>query len=428
MRKILTTIGAVFESGGMENNMTRAIMMVLDSFGIGAAADAATFGDVGSDTLGHIAAYMAGNRRYPDGTSHYLTLPHLAELGLEKAHDLSTGKPLIHTLGAGKLIGACTYAAEVSKGKDTLSGHWELAGVPVKFDWGYFTGEANCFPQPLIDQIIKQGKLPGVLGEKHASGTVIIQELGEEHMKTGKPIIYTSADSVLQIACHEETFGLEKLYDLCELCFELVKPYNISRVIARPFTGDQAGKFTRVSEHRHDYAVPAPEATLLDKVVAAKHKVYAVGKIADIFAHRGISKHYPAAGLDNIFEATLQAVKEAPNNSLVFTNFVDFDSKYGHRRDTRGYGEGLEYVDKRIPELLKALKKDDLLVITADHGCDPTWTGTDHTREHIPVLFYGTKVKAGVLPAMSTYADVGQTVASYLKLEPLGSGTAAVLK
>ena len=414
--------------------MARVIITLLDSFGIGWARDAAAFGDKGSDTLGHIVQWMAENRKNPDGSPRYLALPNLAVMGLETAHWISTGEDMAHTisdkpledlsLNAGRVKAAYTCASEVSKGKDTLSGHWEIAGVPVDFDWGYFPDQPHCFPQELVDAIIKEGNLPGVLGEKLASGTEIIKELGEEHMRTGKPIIYSSADSVLQIACHEESFGLERLYDLCKLSFELVKPYKIARVIARPFVGAKADDFQRVAAHRHDYAVPAHEDTLLDKLVAAGGNVYAVGKIADIFAHRGITKHYPAAGLDKIFDATLQAVKDAPDRTLVFANFVDFDSSFGHRRDALGYGEGLEYYDSRLPELWALLQPDDVLLVTADHGCDPTWKGTDHTREKIPVLFYGQNVKPQQLPPFKIFSDIGQTLANYLGVGPLGHGTA----
>ena len=318
------------------------------------------------------------------------------------------------------------YAQEVSRGKDTLSGHWEISGVPVKFDWGYFPDVPKCFPQELVDAIISQGNLPGVLGECHASGTEIIKELGEEHVRSGKPIIYTSADSVLQIAAHEEAFGLERLYDLCKLAFKLVQPYNIARVIARPFVGTCAADFTRTT-NRHDYAVPAPQPTLLDKMVAAGGSVYAVGKIADIFAHRGITKHYAAGGLDKLVDATKQAVSDAPDNTIVFTNFVDFDSSYGHRRDIQGYGEALEYFDSRLPEITALLRPDDLLLMTADHGNDPSWSGTDHTREKIPVLFSGAGIECKQLKPMQTFADIGQTIADYMKIEPTLTGTKADL-
>ena len=290
--------------------MARSIILLLDSFGIGYAHDAEKFGDSGADTLGHICEWMAANRKSADGSPRYLHLPNLARLGLAGAAELSRGQKLAYPLSSddSKIDAAYTYAEEISHGKDTLSGHWEITGVPVLFDWGYFPQQLKCFPKELVEKIIKQGNLPGVLGEKHASGTEIIKELGEEHLKTGKPIIYTSADSVLQIAAHEEVFGLERLYELCKICYELVKPYHIARVIARPFVGTRAEDFVRTG-NRHDYAVPAPADTLLDKLVAAGGSVYAVGKIADIFAHRGITKHYPASGLDKLFAAALQAVQ-----------------------------------------------------------------------------------------------------------------------
>lgn len=405
--------------------MARTVILLLDSFGIGYAHDAAAFGDEGADTLGHICDWFSKNPR-DDGKIVPLTLPNLAQRGLEAAAKLSRGKALAHSLGAEHTLGAYTYAEEVSRGKDTLSGHWEISGVPVDFDWGYFPNVPHCFPKELVAKLLEQGNLPGVLGECHASGTEIIKELGEEHVKSGKPIIYTSADSVLQIAAHEEAFGLERLYNLCKLAFELVRPYNIARVIARPFVGSCASDFTRTT-NRHDYAVPAPEPTLLDKLVAAGGSVYAVGKIADIFAHRGITKHYAAGGLDKLVEATKLAVSEAPDNSLVFTNFVDFDSSYGHRRDVKGYGEALEYFDRRLPEITSLLKPDDLLLITADHGNDPSWTGTDHTREKIPVLFSGAGVACEELKPLPTFADIGATIAEYMGCGPTFTGKAVKL-
>ena len=401
--------------------MARTIILLMDSFGIGSAHDAADFGDKGSDTLGHIAEWFVENSKDKDGQVMPLQLPNLAARGLEKAAELSRGSVLAAPLGAEHTIGACTYAEEVSRGKDTLSGHWEIAGVPVDFDWGYFPNKPKCFPQELVDALIEKGKLPGVLGESHASGTEIIKELGEEHVRTGKPIIYTSADSVLQIAAHEEAFGLERLYELCKLAYDLVQPYKIARVIARPFVGTCAEDFTRTT-NRHDYAVPAPQDTLLDKIIAGSGNVYAVGKIADIFAHRGITKHYPAGGLDKLVDATKQAIADAPDKTLVFTNFVDFDSSYGHRRDPNGYGDALEYFDGRLPEILSLLKEDDLVLITADHGNDTTWTGTDHTRERTPILFFGAGVKKTVLEPLHTFADLGQTIAAYMGVEAVPTG------
>lgn len=402
--------------------MARAIILLLDSFGIGAAADAAAYGDAGADTLGHICACLATQPRPQSGEVRPLYLPQLAERGLGAAAELSRGQQLPASLGAEHTVGACTYAQEVSRGKDTLSGHWEISGVPVDFDWGYFPNVPNCFPEELLQQLISAGELPGVLGCCHASGTEIIKELGEEHLRSGKPIVYTSADSVLQIAAHEQAFGLERLYELCKLAYKLVQPYRIARVIARPFVGSCAQDFVRTT-NRHDYAVPAPQPTLLDKLTAAGGSVYAVGKIADIFAHRGITKHYAAGGLDKLVDATLLAVREAPAKSIVFTNFVDFDSSYGHRRDIVGYGGALEYFDRRLPEITALLQRDDLLLLTADHGNDPSWTGSDHTRERIPVLFSGAGIQKQLLPPLATFADIGATIAAYLGLEPTFTGT-----
>lgn len=397
--------------------MGRAIILLFDSFGVGATDDAEIFGDKGADTLGHINEWCGENRRNEKEGIQYLFLPNLDELGLGRAAAGSRGKILKYSLAGEEkpLRGACGFASPISKGKDTLSGHWEITGVPVEFEWGYFLKEKNSFPKELVAALTEKGGCPGVLGEKHASGTEIIKELGEEHCRTGKPIIYTSADSVLQIAAHEKYFGLERLYSLCKIAYELVQPYHIARVIARPFVGENADEYVRTG-NRHDFAVPAPEPTLLDMLVRNGGKVHAVGKIADIFAHRGISKHYPATGLEALFDATLAAMKEAEDNSLIFTNFVDFDSSYGHRRDVSGYAAGLEYIDSRLPELLKMMKTTDLGLITADHGCDPTWKGSDHTREKIPALFFGKQVKAQILPPMQTFSDLGQTLASFLDL------------
>ena len=395
--------------------MARTIILLMDSFGIGTAHDAWQYGDAGSNTLGHIADYF-----YKNGKP--LKLPNLARHGLEAAAELASGKKLVASLGAEHEIGAYTYAEEVSRGKDTLSGHWEIAGVPVDFDWGYFPKQPKAFPQELMDQLIEQGNLPGVLGECHASGTEIIKELGEEHVKSGKPIIYTSADSVLQIAAHEEAFGLERLYDLCKLAYKLVAPYKIARIIARPFVGTCAEDFKRTT-NRHDYAVPAPQKTLLDNMVESGGNVYAVGKIADIFAHRGITKHYAAGGINKLIDATIQAVKDAPDNTLVFTNFVDFDSSYGHRRDIQGYGDELEYFDGRLPEILSLLKEDDLCLITDDHGNDPSWTGTAHTRERIPVLFFGAGIQKQAVKPLKTFADIGATIADYMQIPSTYTGT-----
>ncbi|WP_428065136.1 phosphopentomutase [Candidatus Avelusimicrobium facis] len=392
----------------------RVIILMMDSFGIGGAEDAAAFGDAGADTLGHIAVARGG-----------LKVPNLAALGLLKAAQASTGKAVAagaQPAAAVTLPAKYGYMKEVSKGKDTSSGHWEMAGVPVTFDWGYFKPDYPSFPPELIEKICQEAHLPGILGDKAASGTAIIEELGEEHIQTGKPICYTSADSVFQIAAHEKHFGLERLYRVCEIAFKHLKPYNIARVIARPFEGEKKGEFKR-TKNRHDYSVRPPHETLLDVMKKAGGHVISVGKIADIFAHQGITRAVKASGLAELWDVTLQEVQTAPDNSIVFTNFVDFDMTWGHRRDVEGYAQGLEYFDSRLPELARVLQEDDIVFITADHGCDPTYKGTDHTREHVPVLMFGKKVQPGFIGARSTYADLGQTAADYLDLPPLQTGT-----
>ncbi len=395
--------------------MKRAVILVLDSFGIGAAADAERFGDAGSNTLGHVAEYRvrAGNP---------LKVPHLAQLGLLHAAKESCGKYPAGCAADVDVIGAYGFAEEISTGKDTPSGHWEMAGVPVLFDWGYFKGAVEAFPPQLLERLIELGRLPGVLGNCHASGTEIITRLGEEHMRTGKPIVYTSGDSVFQIACHEETFGLQRLWDLCLIARKLVDEYRIARVIARPFVGRSAGDFKRTG-NRHDYAVPPPSATVLDKLVASGGEVVGIGKIPDIFAHRGITQEIHAFGNDAVFDATLQALEAAPDRSIVFSNFVDFDTLFGHRRDVAGYADCLEQFDARLPALLPVLHPGDVLILSADHGCDPTWPGSDHTREHIPILVYGDGVPARSLGKRTTFADIGQSLAGHFELEPMDHGT-----
>ncbi|GGM28844.1 phosphopentomutase [Pseudomonas asuensis] len=402
--------------------MKKAIVLVLDSFGIGACADAARFGDAGANTLLHIAE--ACQRGEADNSHRHglLHLPNLARLGLGHAAYASGGSfpPGFST----DLVpeGAYGYARELSSGKDTPSGHWEMMGVPVLFDWGYFPERTHTFPPALLEALIHKAALPGLLGNCHASGTTVLDELGEEHIRTGKPICYTSADSVFQIAAHETHFGLDRLLAVCEIARALCDDYNVGRVIARPFVGERAGDFRRTG-NRRDYAVPPHEPTLLDRLTQAGGTVHAVGKIGDIFAHRGISRLYKGEGNEALFNATLQAYQEAPDNSLVFANFVDFDMLYGHRRDTAGYAAALEAFDARLPELLKQLDSDTLLVLAADHGCDPTQAGSDHTREHIPVLAYGAGITAGSLGERQTFADIGQTLADYFGLQAFAHGT-----
>ena len=395
--------------------MARAIILVLDSFGVGATADADTFGDSGSDTFGHIARERAA-------AGKPLTLPNLARLGLYEAGRESTGHYAAGAITNPEFIGAWGHAAELSSGKDTPSGHWEIAGVPVLFDWGYFTGKTDTFPPEIIDELVERANLPGVLGNCHASGTTIVAELGDEHVRTGKPIVYTSADSVFQIACHEEAFGLERLYSLCDIARELVDKYNIGRVIARPFVGDGPETYVRTG-NRRDLTTPPHAPTVLDKLVEKGGDVISIGKIADIYAHQGITRKIKASGNAALFDATVEAVRDADDNTIVFTNFVDFDMLFGHRRDVDGYAEALEYFDARLPEILDSMRDDDLLVLCADHGCDPTWEGSDHTREHIPVLVYGKMIKPGSLGRRDTFADIGQRLATHFGLSPMDYGT-----
>jgi phosphopentomutase len=398
----------------------RAIILVLDSLGIGASADADKFGDVGSNTLGSIAR-TAANGAANVGRNGPLQLPNLSRLGLGHACALSSGY-FPEGMDPAAPVAAYGYARELSSGKDTPSGHWEIAGVPVLFDWGYFHDKQNSFPPALLDELVAKAGLPGYLGNCHASGTEILDRLGEEHMASGKPIFYTSADSVFQIACHEETYGLERLYELCRITREALAPYNIGRVIARPFVGSGKGQFSRTG-NRKDLAVEPPAPTVLQKLAEAGGQVVSVGKIADIYAHVGITQKYKATGLDELWDTTLAALKTTPGHSIIFTNFVDFDSSYGHRRDVAGYARALEQFDARLPELLAAMGDDDIVILTADHGCDPTWPGSDHTREHIPVLCYGKQVKPGSLGERATFADIGQSVASWLGVPAMDYGT-----
>lgn len=399
----------------------RVCILLMDSLGIGASLDAHRYGDEGANTFAHIYQACEKGEADKEGLRHGpLAIPNLAKLGLYHATVASSGIPLLDLSTLTEPLGYYGYAVEQSLGKDTPSGHWELAGVPVNYEWGYFPDKPFCFPEKLINDFIKKGKLPGVLGEKHASGTVIIDELGKEHMQSGKPIVYTSADSVFQIAAHEESFGLKRLYELCAIARELVDEYQIGRVIARPFIG-KPGAFKRTA-NRHDYATEPPAPTLLELLKEQGREVIAIGKIDDIFAHKGPTKVIKADGNNALFDATLTAMQTAPAGSLVFTNFVDFDSSYGHRRDVSGYAHALEQFDARLPELFKLLQADDLIVIAADHGCDPTFPGTDHTREHIPVLVYGPKLKSQFIGRRDSFADIGQSIAEQLDLAPLQNG------
>jgi phosphopentomutase len=403
--------------------MARAFLFVLDSFGIGGSADATAFGDAGSNTYGHIldaCARGAGDRAgLRSGPLH---LPVMRSMGLGLAAATAAGANANEP--PAKLLSSSFRAAaqEVSTGKDTPSGHWEIAGVPVPFAWGYFSDTVPAFPPELTAAIIREGNLPGILGDCHASGTQIIDQYGEEHIRTGKPICYTSADSVYQIAAHETHFGLERLYDLCKTVRKLVDPLNIGRVIARPFVGESRAEFTR-TPNRRDYAVPPPEPTLLDRLVERGSRVIGIGKIGDIFAHRGVSEIRKGVGNMAMFDKALGAIEDAGDGDLVFANFVDFDTEYGHRRDIPGYAAALEEFDRRVPEAIARLRPGDLLILTADHGNDPSWRGSDHTRERVPVIGLLPGGKGGDAGLRPIFADIGATVAEHLGLAPGRHGT-----
>lgn len=386
--------------------MGRAILIVLDSVGCGGAPDAADFGDEGSNTLGHIIQYRAGS------DEGQIKLPHMDALGLGAAIRLSTG---IETPGLDATpTGLWGAATEISKGKDTPSGHWELTGVPVPFAWHFFPTTIPAFPDDLIEEFCQKAGLPGILGNKHSSGVPIMEELAAEHIATGKPICYTSVDSVFQIAAHEETFGLERLYEICKIGAELMHPMKVGRVIARPFVGSEADGFTRTA-NRKDYAITPPQDTLCNRVEAAGGRTLAVGKIGDIFAYSGITESHKGKNDSDHVDLTLKMLDEARDGDFIFTNLVDFDTLYGHPRDVVGYAHNLEAFDRRLPEILGKLRKGDLLLITADHGNDPTWKGTDHTRERVPVI--GTGLGPREIGHCG-FADVGESLAAHLGLAP----------
>ncbi|MFO7305887.1 MAG: phosphopentomutase [Gammaproteobacteria bacterium] len=402
--------------------MSRAILIVLDSFGVGGAPDAASFGDLGSDTLRHIAERCASGDADCAGVRHgSLHVPNLRAVGLGECCRSATGciPPALATNAWTR--GAAGSATELSTGKDSQSGHWEIAGVPVDFEWTYFPDTEPSFPAELIGTLCARADLPGILGNKHASGIAILDELGEAHLRTGKPICYTSADSVFQIAAHEEHFGLERLYRVCEAARALLDPLKVGRVIARPFVGTRAGDFSRTL-NRRDYGVVPPPATLLHRAEKAGRDVVSLGKIGDLFCHTATGRELKAADNDGIVDQMLQMLQRLEEGGLLFANLVDFDTLYGHRRDPIGYAAAIEAFDTRLPELFANMRSDDLAVITGDHGCDPTWRGTDHTRERVPVMAFGTHVARQSLGSRSSFADIGATIARHLGLPPPSHG------
>ncbi|WP_341233993.1 phosphopentomutase [uncultured Sulfitobacter sp.] len=391
--------------------MARAFLVVMDSVGIGGAPDADAFfngsvPDTGSNTLGHIAQACAEGRA-EEGRSGPLKLPNLVSLGLGAATKLASGLE-VESL-AGEVTGTWGAATEVSRGKDTPSGHWELAGLVVPWEWHYFEDVSNSFSPELVAQLAALAGVDGILGNCHASGTAIIQECGAEHIETGYPICYTSADSVLQIAAHEEHFGLDRLIELCAKVAPIAHEMKVGRVIARPFIGDAETGFTRTA-NRRDFAIELPAPVLSNWVQGAGQRVYAVGKIGDIFSMSGFDELRKGPD-ETLMRHLADLVDSAVDGSLTFANFVEFDSLYGHRRDVSGYAQALEWFDVEIGKIRSKLRDGDILVLTADHGNDPTWVGTDHTRERVPVLVDG--LGQGHLGVIG-FTDVAALVAEHL--------------
>lgn len=368
----------------------RICLMVLDSAGIGEMPDAAQWGDAGADTLGNILR------------SRKVNLPNLQKLGLGNIRPLADLPPFENPTGS---YGKCTLK---SNGKDTTTGHWEMAGIILKQAFPTFP---EGFPPRIIDEFVTEAAVPGILGNFPASGTEIIKDLGEEHVRTGKPIIYTSADSVFQIAAHEEIIPVDRLYEICEIARKILNGEDeVARVIARPFLGNNSADFKR-TENRHDYAVPPPSDNLLPTLKDAGLDVVCIGKIASIYDSIGVTEDLTAKNNDQTIDQTINALN-AESRGLIFSNLVDFDMLYGHRRDTEGYAKALEHFDTRLPEILDALNDGDLLIMTADHGNDPTKDGSDHTREYAPLLVYGKSAKGGVnLGTRQSLSDIGQTIA-----------------
>jgi len=379
--------------------MARFVLIVLDSVGIGELPDAWQYNDQGSNTLANLAQAVKG-----------LNLPNLEKLGLGNIHPIEGVSPQTESLAAwGKM-------AEQSPGKDTTTGHWELAGIILKQP---FPTYPQGFPEEVISRFTKAIGRP-ILGNITASGTEIIKELGVEHMRSGAPIVYTSADSVFQIAAHEQIVPVSKLYEWCQIAREiLVGEHGVGRVIARPFLGEP-GSFWR-TQNRKDFSLAPTAPTILDYLTEQQIPTVAIGKIKDIFAGRGIQKHLPAGNNLETVAAVIEALKRT-KTGLIFANCVDFDTLWGHRNDVQGYAQGLEEFDQNLPRIMEQLAEDDILCLTADHGCDPTTPSTDHSREYVPLLVYGSKVKPVDLGTRSTFSDIAQTICEFYDLQPVFPG------
>jgi phosphopentomutase len=373
----------------------RILLVVLDGAGIGAMPDAPEWGDAGSDTFGHILESRA------------VRLPNLQRYGLGNIRPLSNLPPIDNPVGS---YGRCALR---SNGKDTTTGHWEMAGIILE---RAFPTYPDGFPSSVIDRFVREADVPGILGNVPASGTEILKVLGDEHVRTRKPIVYTSADSVFQIAAHEEVIPLERLYEMCEVARRILDgEHKVGRVIARPFLGEP-GAFYR-TENRHDYAVPPPRENLLPALADADLDVVCIGKIASIYDSIGVTQDWTAKNNEQSINQTMKALGDN-TRGLIFSNLVDFDMLYGHRRDTEGYAKALEHFDARLPEIESAMRDDDLMMITADHGNDPTFPGSDHTREYAPLLVFGKSARAAVnLGIRTSLSDIGQTIATNFNLQ-----------
>ena len=390
--------------------MGKAVLIVLDSLGIGGAPDASFYNDEGANTFGSIAMACA-NGDADIGRKGSLMIPNLESLGIYSATRLSTGLTFPNT---NSTIGSYAVAQEQSKGKDTPTGHHEIVGFTNPVGWHTFIEVVPVFPEKQMKTLIEKAKLSGVLGNKHSSGEEIIKEFGEKHLNNGCPIVYTSADSVLQIAAHEHIFALDRLYKTCEIAAEIFDELRVQRIIARPFLGEKKDNFFR-TKNRKDFISPPPIDTLCDKVIKSGKKCFGIGKIADIFGQRGISESVSGMSDDKLFDEMLKIISKANSGDLIFANFVEFDSLYGHRRDLPGYARALENFDKKLPKLFSILNKDDLLVITADHGNDPSFAGTDHTREQVPVLIKNQKL-VNKCYGLINFSDIGLLIENFLRL------------
>ncbi len=393
--------------------MNKAILIVLDSLGVGGAPDASRYGDSEANTFGSIA--LACEKGHANaGREGPLKIPNLEELGIFQALKLSTG---ITINGARYDTGAFAVAQEISEGKDTPTGHHEIMGIIDRKGWYRFENVEPVFPEDRILELRQKGSIGGILGDKHSSGEKIIFEFGESHVRTGFPILYTSADSVLQIAVHEDIFGLDRLYKLCQLALEIFSSLRVQRVIARPFLGNNKDNFYR-TKARKDFILPPIAETTCDRLLSSGRNCFGIGKIGDIFANRGISSSISGKSDSLLFEDMLDVICQAKQGDLIFANFVEFDTLYGHKRDVSGYANALEELDKQLPKLFSILDEDDLLIITADHGNDPTFRGSDHTREQVPVLIRNKNFDNKSY-GLVKFSDIGATISKFLGIVPI---------